>query len=121
MATLGDILKQNNISLKPSVKPRYRRFSDAYLSLKGDPAYADLVTFEQDCEEVFTLDDQRWTVASLNVFVDECNTYADFTNNLVNGLPRLNAAHNNIYTDEFLNTIWTQILTLKQQVQQQVH
>ena len=38
MATLGDILKQNKISLKSSVEPHYRRFSDAYLSLKGDPA-----------------------------------------------------------------------------------
>ena len=118
MATLGDILKQNNISLKSSVEPHYRRFSDAYLSLKGDPAYADLVAFEQDCEEVLTFRNHSWNIASLNEFVKTCNTYVDFTTALASGISRLNVANNNRYTDELLNTIWTQILTLKQQVHQ---
>lgn len=115
MATLGDILKQNNISLKSSVETQYRRFSDAYLSLKGDPVYADLVTFEQDCEQVITFRDGPWTVATLDLFASSSNTYDEFKANMSNAIPRLNA-HNNIYTDEHLNAIWTQILTLKQQV-----
>lgn len=121
MATLGDILKQNNISLKSSVEPQYRRFSDAYLSLKGDPAYADLVAFEQDCERTIEFKTGPWNVASLNVFVNASKTYESFKRTFEGTIQLLNKQHNNRYTDELLNTIWTQILTLKQQVQQQVH
>lgn len=116
MATLGDILKQNNISLKSSVEPHYRRFSDAYLSLKGDPKYADLVAFEQDCEQTIKFKAGPWSVASLNVFVNASKTYESFKTTFEGTIQILNQHHNNRYTDELLNTIWTQILTLKQQV-----
>lgn len=116
MATLGDILKQNNISLKSSVKPHYRRFSDAYLSLKGDPTYADLVAFEQDCERTIKFKTGPWNVTSLNVFVNASKTYESFKTTFAGTIQILNRQHNNRYTDELLNTIWTQILTLKQQV-----
>lgn len=117
MATLGDILKQNKISLKSSVEPHYRRFSDAYLSLKGDPKYADLVTFEHDCEQtlVSKTTNRPWTVAALDEVVKVCNTYDKFVSAFANTIPQLNVV-NNIYTDELLRTIWTQILMLKQQV-----
>ena len=117
MATLGDILKQNNISLKSSVEPHYRRFSDVYLSLKGDPAYADLVAFEQDCEQTIEFKTGPWSVTSLNAFVNGCTTYDSFKTTFEGVIQLLNRQHNNNrYTDELLNTIWTQILTLKQQV-----
>lgn len=116
MATLGSILKQNNISLKSSVKPRYRWFSDAYLSLKGDPAYADLVAFEQDCEQTIKFKTGPWSVASLNVFVNASKTYESFKTTFAGTIQLLNQQHDNVYTDELLRTIWTQILTLKQQV-----
>ena len=116
MATLGDILKQNNISLKSSVEPHYRRFSDAYLSLKGDPAYADLVEFEQDCERTIKFKTGPWNVAALTVFVNASKTYESFKTTFAGTIQILNHQHNNRYTDDLLNTIWTQILTLKQQV-----
>ena len=117
MATLGDILKQNNISLKSSVEPHYRRFSDAYLSLKSDPAYADLVAFEQDCEQTIEFKTGPWNVTSLNAFVNGSTTYDSFKTTFEGVIQLLNKQHNNRYTnEELLNTIWTQILTLKQQV-----
>lgn len=117
MATLGDILKQNNISLKSSVEPHYRRFSDAYLSLKSDPAYADLVAFEQDCEQTIEFKTGPWNVTSLNAFVNGSTTYESFKTTFEGVIQLLNKQHNNRYTnEELLNTIWTQILTLKQQV-----
>lgn len=116
MATLGDILKQNNISLKSSVEPHYRRFSDAYLSLKSDPAYADLVEFEQDCEQTIKFETGPWAVATLNTFVNSCKTYDSFKTTFEGVIQLLNQHNNNAYTDAVLNTIWTQILTLKQQV-----
>lgn len=117
MATLGDILKQNNISLKSSVEPQYRRFSDAYLSLKGDPTYADLVAFERDLEQTIEFEDgSLWSVARLSEEIKPINTYDLFMARFASLIQILNQQHNNRYTDELLNTIWTQILTLKQQV-----
>lgn len=116
MATLGDILKQNNISLKSSVEPHYRRFSDAYLSLKGNPVYADLVAFEQDLEHGVKFKSGPWNTVHLNRFVNKSTTYDSFKATFDGVIKILNERHNNMYTDELLNTIWTQILTLKQQV-----
>ena len=81
MATLGDILKQNNIPLKSSVEPHYHRFSDAYLSLVGDPAYSDLVAFERACERAIKFKDGTWNVTKLDVFIKSTNTYDSFKAN----------------------------------------
>lgn len=116
MTTLGDILKQNKISLKSSVEPHYRRFSDAYLSLKGSPVYADLVAFERDLEHSVKFKSGPWNAVHLNRFVNKSTTYDSFKTTFNSVIQILNARHNNMYTDELLNTIWTQILTLKQQV-----
>ena len=116
MATLGDILKQNKISLKSSVEPHYRRFSDAYLSLKGDPKYADLVAFEQDCERHVKFKSGPWNTVHLNRFVNKSTTYDSFKTAFNGVIQILNDRYNNAYTDAVLNTIWTQILMLKQQV-----
>lgn len=116
MATLGDILKQNNISLKSSVEPHYRRFSDAYLSLKGSPVYADLVAFEQDLEHSVKFKSGPWNTVHLNRYVNKSTTYDSFKTTFDRVIKILNERHNNAYTDAVLNTIWTQILTLKQQV-----
>lgn len=116
MATLGDILKQNKIPLKSSVEPHYHRFSDAYLSLAGDPAYSDLVAFERACERTIKFKDGTWNVTKLDVFIKSTNTYDSFKANFANIIRLLNEKNNNIYTDELLSAIWTQILTLKQQV-----
>ena len=117
MATLGDILKQNKIPLKSTVEPHYRRFSDVYLSLASDPLYSDLVEFETDSEKSIKFSDgTKWTVLNLSNALSRIDSSEKFLQAFHTMQTQLNQVYNNKYTDNKMNLVWTEALTLKQKV-----